>query len=66
MYAGFTPNQPELNHFWQYATRHNLPVLLHTERLSSDKHRWSGQCQDTWMMGTLASHVKIILAHLSI
>jgi len=30
MYAGFRPSQPELDHLWQYATRHHLPVLLHT------------------------------------
>jgi uncharacterized protein len=30
MYAGFRPNQPELDYLWEYATRHGLPVLLHT------------------------------------
>ncbi len=30
MYAGFYPNSRELDHLWEYATRHNLPVLLHT------------------------------------
>jgi uncharacterized protein len=30
MYAGFKPNAPELDDLWQYATRHGLPVLLHT------------------------------------
>ena len=30
MYAGFRPSDPILDPLWQYATQHNLPVLLHT------------------------------------
>jgi uncharacterized protein len=30
MYAGFRPDQPELDGLWEYASRHRLPVLLHT------------------------------------
>lgn len=30
MYAGFYPQSPELNDLWEYATKHGLPVLLHT------------------------------------
>ncbi|SIO41625.1 hypothetical protein SAMN05444166_4524 [Singulisphaera sp. GP187] len=30
MYAGFRPDEPRLDPLWQYATRHHLPVLLHT------------------------------------
>jgi predicted TIM-barrel fold metal-dependent hydrolase len=30
MYAGFQPDDPRLDPLWQYATRHRLPVLLHT------------------------------------
>lgn len=30
MYAGFSPNDPDLNYLWEYAGRHELPVLLHT------------------------------------
>lgn len=30
MYAGFYPNAPELNPLWEYASKHGLPVLLHT------------------------------------
>jgi uncharacterized protein len=30
MYAGFRPCDPELDPLWQYAERHNLPILLHT------------------------------------
>jgi uncharacterized protein len=29
MYAGFRPDDPRLDPLWQYATDHNLPVLLH-------------------------------------
>ena len=37
MYAGFRPNQPELDYLWEYATRHSLPVLLHTGTTFVDK-----------------------------
>jgi predicted TIM-barrel fold metal-dependent hydrolase len=30
MYAGFTPDDPRLDPLWKYATKHRLPVLLHT------------------------------------
>jgi hypothetical protein len=30
MYAGFRPDDPSLDPLWQYAQRHELPVLLHT------------------------------------
>ena len=30
MYAGFRPDDERLDPLWQYATRHRLPVLLHT------------------------------------
>jgi predicted TIM-barrel fold metal-dependent hydrolase len=30
MYAGFRPDDKRLDFLWQYATRHRLPVLLHT------------------------------------
>ena len=30
MYAGFMPHDPSLDPLWEYATRHHLPVLLHT------------------------------------
>jgi predicted TIM-barrel fold metal-dependent hydrolase len=30
MYAGFAPDDPRLDPLWTYATRHRLPVLLHT------------------------------------
>lgn len=30
MYAGFRPDESRLDPLWEYATRHQLPVLLHT------------------------------------
>ena len=30
MYAGFKPDDSRLDPLWQYATKHRLPVLLHT------------------------------------
>ena len=30
MYAGFRPDDARLDPLWEYAQRHNLPVLLHT------------------------------------
>ena len=30
MYAGFRPDEPRLDPLWLYATKHRLPVLLHT------------------------------------
>ena len=30
MYAGFAPTDPELDDLWRYATKNNLPVVLHT------------------------------------
>jgi predicted TIM-barrel fold metal-dependent hydrolase len=30
MYAGFRPDEARLDPLWRYATRHRLPVLLHT------------------------------------
>jgi predicted TIM-barrel fold metal-dependent hydrolase len=30
MYAGVAPDNPRLDPLWRYATRHRLPVLLHT------------------------------------
>jgi uncharacterized protein len=66
MYAGFRPNQPELDYLWEYATRHGLPVLLHTGTTF---------IQQAPLECTLPRHlddvairfpeVRIILAHLS-
>ena len=32
MYAGFEPNDRRFDYIWEYATRHGLPVLLHTRK----------------------------------
>jgi predicted TIM-barrel fold metal-dependent hydrolase len=37
MYAGFSPDQHELDYLWEYAGKHNLPVLLHTGTTFIDK-----------------------------
>jgi predicted TIM-barrel fold metal-dependent hydrolase len=66
MYAGFRPNQPELDDLWKYASLHGLPVLLHTGTTF---------IQQAPLECTLPRHlddvairfpdVKIIMAHLS-
>ena len=66
MYAGFSPNQRELDYLWEYAGKRNLPVLLHTGTTFIEKAP---------IVHTLPRHldevairfpaVKIILAHLS-
>jgi predicted TIM-barrel fold metal-dependent hydrolase len=66
MYAGFKPNQPELNHLWEYATRHRLPVLLHTGTTFVDKAPL--ECTLPRLLDDVAiryPNVKIIMAHLS-
>ena len=66
MYAGFRPNQPELDDLWQYAQRHNLPVLLHTGTTFVDKAPL--ECTLPRHLDDVAARfpdVKIIMAHLS-
>jgi len=66
MYAGFRPNQPELDPLWQYATRHHLPVLLHTGTTFID--RAPLECTLPRYLDDVAirfPEVRIILAHLS-
>ena len=66
MYAGFRPNQPELNYLWEYAGQHNLPVLLHTGTTFID--RAPIECTLPRHLDDVAPRfpdVKIILAHLS-
>ena len=66
MYAGFKPNQSELNYLWEYATRHHLPVLLHTGTTFIDKAPL--ECTLPRLLDDVAirfPNVKIILAHLS-
>jgi len=66
MYAGFSPNDRNFDYFWEYATLHHLPVLLHTGTTFIDRAP---------LYCTLPRHVddvairfpdvKIIMAHLS-
>lgn len=66
MYAGFKPNQPELNYLWDYANKHHLPVLLHTGTTFIDKAPL--ECTLPRLLDDVAIRypaVKIILAHLS-
>lgn len=66
MYAGFKPNQPELDHLWEYATRHRLPVLTHTGTTYIDKAPL--ECTLPRLIDDVAiryPRVKIIMAHLS-
>ena len=66
MYAGFRPNQPELNYLWEYATRHRLPVLVHTGTTFVDKapleYTLPRLIDD---VAIRFPNVKIIMAHLS-
>jgi uncharacterized protein len=66
MYAGFSPASSELDHLWQYASKHGLPVLCHTGttfvRQAPLKYTLPVLIDD------VAIHypdVKIIMAHLS-
>lgn len=66
MYAGFRPNQPELDYLWNYAVKHNLPVLLHTGTTFVDKAPL--ECTLPRHLDDVAIRfpdVKIIMAHLS-
>jgi predicted TIM-barrel fold metal-dependent hydrolase len=66
MYAGFAPNSPDLDYLWEYATRNNLPVLLHTGttfvRQAPLKYTVPMLVDD---LAILFPDVKIIMAHLS-
>jgi predicted TIM-barrel fold metal-dependent hydrolase len=66
MYAGFKPNHQELTPLWEYATRHHLPVLLHTGTTFVD--RAPLECTLPRLLDDVAiryPEVKIVLAHLS-
>jgi len=66
MYAGFQPAEPALDHLWQYAKKHNLPVLLHTGTTFIDKAPLA--CTIPRLIDELAIRhpdVKLIMAHLS-
>lgn len=66
MYAGFKPNARELDPLWQYASRHHLPVLLHTGTTFID--RAPLECTLPRLLDDTATRfpdVKMILAHIS-
>ena len=66
MYAGFCPNDRKLDHLWEYATRHGLPVLLHTGTTFVAQAPLA--CTLPRLLDDVAIRypdVKIILAHLS-
>ena len=65
MYAGFDPSDSQLNYLWQYTTRHNLPVLLHTGTTFIDKAPL--EYTRPYLIDRVAIRfpdVKIIMAHL--
>jgi len=65
MYAGFEPTDPELDDLWKYATKNNLPVLLHTGTTFVNKAPL--RCTFPRLIDEVALRypdVKIIMAHL--
>jgi|SRR5215472_14000965 len=65
MYAGFKPNDPELDDMWRYATKHGLPVLLHTGTTFISKAPL--ECTMPRLIDDVAMRfpdVKIVMAHL--
>lgn len=65
MYAGFLPNSRELDPFWEYVSKHNLPVLLHTGTTFISKAPLA--CTIPRLLDDVAirfPNVKMILAHL--
>ncbi|MEO7649181.1 MAG: amidohydrolase family protein [Bryobacteraceae bacterium] len=66
MYAGFMPNDRRLDYLWEYATRHGLPVLLHTGTTFISQARLD--CTIPRLLDDVAIRypdVKMILAHIS-
>jgi predicted TIM-barrel fold metal-dependent hydrolase len=66
MYAGFYPNDRKLDHLWQYATKHGLPVLLHTGTTFIAQAPLD--CTVPRLLDDVATRfpeVRIIMAHLS-
>jgi hypothetical protein len=65
IYAGFHPQAPELDDLWSYASRHGLPVLLHTGTTYVDQAPL--ECTLPCHLDTVAikyPECHIILAHL--
>ncbi len=66
MYAGFKPNDRSVDYLWQYATKHGLPVLLHTGTTFVSQAPLD--CTFPRLLDDVAIRfpdVKIIMAHLS-
>ncbi len=66
MYAGFYPNDRQFDELWRYATRHGLPVLLHTGTTFVSQAPLD--CTVPRLLDDVAIRfpdVKLILAHLS-
>lgn len=66
MYAGIKPNAPELNYLWEYATKHHLPLVVHTGTTFIDKAPL--ECTLPRLIDDVAiryPEVKIVMAHLS-
>jgi len=66
MYAGFRPDESRLDPLWRYATKHNLPVLLHTGTTFISQAPL--ECTLPRHLDAVAIRfpdVKIIMAHLS-
>ena len=66
MYAGFYPNGREFDLIWEYATRHGLPVLLHTG--TTFIRQAPLDCTVPRLLDDVATRfpdVRIIMAHLS-
>jgi len=65
MYAGFKPDDPKFDDLWRYATKHGLPILLHTGTTFIDKAPL--ECTLPRLLDNVAIRfpdVKIVLAHL--
>jgi len=66
MYAGFYPNDRKFDYLWEYASSHQLPVLLHTGTTFID--RAPLDCTLPRLIDDVAirfPRAKIIMAHLS-
>jgi predicted TIM-barrel fold metal-dependent hydrolase len=66
MYAGFRPDEERLDPLWRYATKHQLPVLLHTGTTFVSQAPL--ECTLPRHLDKVAIRfpdVKIIMAHLS-
>jgi predicted TIM-barrel fold metal-dependent hydrolase len=66
MYAGFYPNDRRLDYLWEYATKHGLPVLLHTG--TTFVAQAALDCTVPRLIDDVATRypdVKIVMAHLS-